>query len=80
MRRNEKRKLLKAIEGLNAALKQSLQVAESAVSALSQTKALLQRSEANAELWRNLSKAAQKQPVVVDLAVDQIKPVNGWIN
>lgn len=54
MSRREKRKLLKALEGLSTALRQSLEVAETAVSALAETRALLAQSAANAELWRQL--------------------------
>lgn len=78
MKRNEKRKLLKALADLQGALKQSLEVSESAVSIAAETKALLERSEANADRWQKLYEAAQR-PASVSLP-DEIKPVNGWVN
>ena len=77
MRRNEKRKLAKVIADLNAALRQSLKVTESAVSALGETQALLVRSEANADQWRQLCEAAQNRPVVVEIV---LVPNCAWAN
>ena len=66
---NEKRKLLKTLADMSTALKQSMEVAESAVSALAETQALLSRSTANAESWRQLCEAAQNRPVVVEIVL-----------
>lgn len=76
MRRNE-RKLLKAIEGLNAALKRLLEVAEAAISIAAETKALLAQSDALAEQWRQLCEAAQNRPVVVEVV---LVPHGEWMN
>jgi|GEM_PF-3748126 len=78
MSRKERRKLLAAITTLQAALKQSLKVAESAVSIAAETRALLARSEANADQWRQLYEAVQR-PASVSLPFE-IVPVNGWVN
>jgi hypothetical protein len=80
MRRNEKRKLLRALADLGTALREATAVAESAVSALADTQGLLSQSEANADQWRRLCQTAQNRPVVVESVSDQIKPVNGWVN
>ena len=77
MRRNEQRKLLKALADLQDALKQSLEVTESAVSALGETQALLVRSEANAKSWRQLCEAAQNRPGVVEIV---LVPNCEWAN
>jgi hypothetical protein len=78
MTRREERKLARVLADLNAALKQSLEVAESAVAALTETQALLDKSTANAELWRQLAEAAQR-PASVSLP-DEMKPVNWWVH
>lgn len=77
MKRNEKRKLAKVIADLNAALKQSLEVAESAVLIAAETKALLDKSAALAEQWRGLYEAAQNRQVVVEPV---LVPDCKWMN
>jgi hypothetical protein len=77
MKRNEKRKLLKALVDLQGALKQSLEVTESAVSIAAETKALLDKSAALAEQWRGLYEAAQNRPVVVEIV---LVPSTEWAN
>jgi hypothetical protein len=34
----------------------------------------------NADRWRKLCEAAQSRPAVVETVLDEIKPVNGWVN
>ncbi len=77
MSRNERKKLLKTLTDMSAALSEATAVAESAVAALDETRALLDRGAAVAESWRHLCEAAQSKPAEIEIV---LVPGCEWVN
>jgi hypothetical protein len=72
-----KKKMLEHLRDLNSALGKAQQVAENALAAAAETRALLQRSQATSDRWRELYEHERNRPVVVEIVlVPEAKAVN----
>jgi hypothetical protein len=82
MTRTERRKVRKAIGALNTALQMSQKAAAETLTILVETKALAERAQANAEVWRGLY---ENKPVVYTFGAEtfyrpSLKPVNDLVH
>ena len=78
MTRTEKRKVRRTLNALNTALQMSQKAAGDTLAILVETKALADRAQANADVWRGLY---ENKPVVYTFPADtfyrpSVKPVN----
>ena len=82
MTRTEKRKVRKALDAVNPALQMSQKAAADTLALLVETKALADRAQANADVWRGLY---ENKPVVYTFPADtfyrpSLKPANDLVH
>jgi hypothetical protein len=82
MTRSEKRKVRQTLDALNTALQMSQKAAADTLALLVETKALADRAQANADVWRGLY---ENKPVVYTFPAEtfyrpRLKPQNDLVH